>query len=112
MTSSLRVCLQESFDSPIDRRSDYYRQRARCSDASEPPQPQDLLTIPTVLTLLRVLLVPVLVSLWFATFDAAPVLCTTVFTFASLTDCLDGYLARRVRPVPQKGKRGHLDVHV
>jgi len=86
----------ESLDSPIDRRSDYYRQRAR-SDSLEGQKPQQLFTIPTILTLVRVMLVPVLAGLWFASFDAAPLMCTLVFMFASVTDCLDGYLARRLK---------------
>lgn len=54
---------QESMDSPIDRRSDYYRQRARQKRPAQPqatssgPPAQRLLTAPNVLTFLRVLLV-------------------------------------------------------
>ena len=54
---------QESLDSPIDRRSDYYRQRARqkrppqLQASSAAPPAQRLLTAPNVLTFLRVLLV-------------------------------------------------------
>jgi len=87
--------------SPIDRRSDYYRQAARVSSAGQ--KPQQLFTIPTVLTLLRVFLVPVLVLLWFAEFDAASLLSTVVFIFASFTDCLDGYLARKLKLTTQFG---------
>ena len=50
---------QESLDSPIDRRSDYYRKRARQKRqaSSSTPPAQRLLTAPNVLTFLRVLLV-------------------------------------------------------
>ena len=59
--------LQESFDSPIDRRSDYYRQQAR---QKKPPAdaaragPEPLFTPPNVLTFARIVLVPVFVVLW------------------------------------------------
>ena len=57
------VPAQESLDSPIDRRSDYYRQRAReqrppgAAVQQAPLEPQPLLTVPNALTFLRVLLV-------------------------------------------------------
>eukprot|EP00210_Caulerpa_lentillifera_P006935 g6631.t1 len=93
-----RVSTHESFDSPIDRRSDFYRQKAI---ESRPviEQPQELFTIPTILTILRVLLVPVLVLLWFSSWKWASFLAAQVFMFASLTDCLDGFLARKVHKI-------------
>ena len=45
--------MQESFDSPIDRRSDYYRRSVRLQNEAH-PQPEPLLTAPNVLTFLRV----------------------------------------------------------
>jgi len=45
--------VQESFDSPIDRRSDYYRRSVRLQNEAH-PQPEPLLTAPNVLTFLRV----------------------------------------------------------
>ncbi|GMH32483.1 hypothetical protein BSKO_00317 [Bryopsis sp. KO-2023] len=98
-----RVGTQESFDSPIDRRSDYYRRQARYEHQPLKPRPQPLLTIPTILTLLRVALVPFLVGLWFTKFDWASSLCTTVFVVASLTDWLDGYLARKLQLATEFG---------
>ena len=94
---------EESFDSPIDRRSDYYRQQAwqhrthggKASPAA--PQRQPLLTLPNVLTLMRLVLVPVLVLLWDVQLPWVPVTCAALFVAASLTDWLDGYLARKVR---------------
>eukprot|EP00210_Caulerpa_lentillifera_P001743 g1673.t1 len=87
-----RVSTQESLDSPIDRRSDFYRQKAI---ESGPVSPR-LFTLPTILTILRILLVPVLVVLWFNPWKWAPFLGAQVFMFASLTDCLDGFLARKL----------------
>ena len=93
---------EESFDSPIDRRSDYYRQQAwqhRTHGKASPaaPQRQPLLTLPNVLTLMRLVLVPVLVLLWDVQQPWVPVTCAALFVAASLTDWLDGYLARKVR---------------
>lgn len=90
---------QESFDSPIDRRSDYYRQRAREEPPSDPPDAelQPLLTAPNVLTLLRIALVPVVVALWFSPHRLAPLAAAAVFITAALTDWADGVLARKVR---------------
>ncbi|MDX1573524.1 MAG: CDP-diacylglycerol--glycerol-3-phosphate 3-phosphatidyltransferase [Methylophaga sp.] len=54
-----------------------------------------MLNIPNLLSLLRVLLIPVLVVLYFVPHASAPVLATAVFILAAITDWLDGYLARR-----------------
>jgi CDP-diacylglycerol--glycerol-3-phosphate 3-phosphatidyltransferase len=60
--------------------------------------------VPNVLTLLRILLVPVLVV---ALLDQTPngdLLAAIVFAVASLTDAIDGYLARSRRWVTSFGK--------
>ena len=54
-----------------------------------------MLNIPNLLSLLRVLLIPVLVALYFVSHPAATVWATVVFVLAAVTDWLDGYLARR-----------------
>ena len=91
---------QESLSSPIDRRSDYYRQRARAQQLQPQRQqdgrPQPLLTAPNVLTFARLLMVPVLVVLWFLPYRLAPLASALTFIFAAITDWADGYLARRV----------------
>jgi CDP-diacylglycerol--glycerol-3-phosphate 3-phosphatidyltransferase len=59
---------------------------------------------PNLLTLLRILLVPVLVV---ALLDQTPngdVLAAVVFAIASMTDAIDGYLARRRRSITTFGK--------
>jgi hypothetical protein len=99
---------QESLDSPIDRRSDYYRQTARQAPPARPPR-QPLVTIPNVLTFIRLFLVPVLGLVWFSERELAPICCTAVFTAASATDWLDGFLARKVsggRPPPPRTGAG------
>jgi len=92
--------VQESLSSPIDRRSDYYRQRAREQQlqpqSQQSSKPQPLLTAPNVLTFMRLLLVPVLVVLWFLPHKSAPLASALTFIFAAITDWADGYLARRV----------------
>ncbi|MFZ1643598.1 MAG: CDP-diacylglycerol--glycerol-3-phosphate 3-phosphatidyltransferase [Candidatus Contendobacter sp.] len=53
------------------------------------------LNLPTLLTLLRIALIPVFVGAFFLPFHSANVLCAALFGLAALTDWLDGYLARR-----------------
>ena len=88
---------QESLDSPIDRRSDFYRREARRKGEPRPPKQQRLLTWPNILTLFRVVFVPVIILLWFLDLTYAPISCAIIFVLQSITDWLDGYLARRVR---------------
>jgi len=62
------------------------------------------LNLPNVLTLLRILLVPVLVV---ALLDATPngdLLAAIVFAVASLTDAIDGWLARSRNAITNFGK--------
>jgi CDP-diacylglycerol--glycerol-3-phosphate 3-phosphatidyltransferase len=54
------------------------------------------LNLPTYLTLLRIVLIPVLVALFYLPWPGAHVACAIVFMIAGITDWLDGYLARRL----------------
>ena len=58
-------------------------------------------TIPNVLTIIRIILIPVFVVLFFKGHKIAA-LC--VFCAASLTDMLDGYLARKLNQITDFGK--------
>ncbi len=58
-------------------------------------------TIPNVLTMIRLILVPVFVVLFFQGHRKAAL---AVFCAASLTDFLDGYLARKLNQVTDFGK--------
>lgn len=53
------------------------------------------LTIPTMLTLFRIALLPVMVIVFYAPFRGANLAAAMVFLAAALTDWLDGYIARR-----------------
>ena len=58
-------------------------------------------TIPNVLTILRMILIPVFVVLFFRGHKIASL---AVFIAASLTDMLDGYLARKLNQITDFGK--------
>ena len=62
------------------------------------------LTLPNVLTVLRILLVPVLVVALLGNTPSGDVLAAVVFAAASLTDFVDGYLARARDSVTTFGK--------
>lgn len=59
--------------------------------------------IPNLLTLLRILLIPVFVVLFYLPFEGAHAAAAAVFALAGLTDWLDGYLARRLEQVSPLG---------
>ena len=58
-------------------------------------------TIPNVLTILRIILIPVFVVLFF---KGQKIAALCVFCAASLTDMLDGYLARKLNQITDFGK--------
>lgn len=62
------------------------------------------LTLPNVLTVLRIMLVPVLVVALLGNTPSGDVLAAVVFALASLTDFVDGYLARARDSVTTFGK--------
>lgn len=53
------------------------------------------LTIPTMLTLARIVLIPVLVVVFYLPFQWTNFAAAFIFAFASITDWLDGWIARR-----------------
>jgi CDP-diacylglycerol--glycerol-3-phosphate 3-phosphatidyltransferase/cardiolipin synthase len=55
------------------------------------------LNLPTLLTFLRILLIPLFVGVFYWPAPWANGVCTALFGTAALTDWLDGYLARRWR---------------
>ncbi len=54
-----------------------------------------MLNLPNILSLLRIALIPVLIGIFLLPYASAPIWATVVFAIASLTDWLDGYLARK-----------------
>ncbi len=62
------------------------------------------LNLPNVLTVVRILLVPVLVVALLDKSDSGDFLAAIVFAAASLTDAIDGYLARTRNSVTNFGK--------
>lgn len=53
------------------------------------------LTIPTWLTLLRIVMIPVLVLVFYLPFRWTNFACAAIFALAAITDWLDGWIARR-----------------
>jgi CDP-diacylglycerol--glycerol-3-phosphate 3-phosphatidyltransferase len=62
------------------------------------------LNLPNVLTVLRILLVPVLVAALLSASASGDLLAAVVFVVASLTDALDGWIARRRKSESTFGK--------
>lgn len=62
------------------------------------------MNLPTKLTFLRILLIPIFVALFFVNFPYHYFVATGVFVIASITDFLDGYLARKNNLVTDLGK--------
>jgi CDP-diacylglycerol--glycerol-3-phosphate 3-phosphatidyltransferase/cardiolipin synthase len=54
-------------------------------------------TIPNILTLLRIILIPVLVLVFYSPLEWSYQVSAAIFGLAAITDWLDGYLARRLQ---------------
>ena len=65
---------------------------------------QESLNIPNVITLLRILLIPVFVMLFFTPTPDRSLTAAVVFVIAAVTDLLDGYIARRTGQITKLGK--------
>lgn len=53
--------------------------------------------LPTYLTLLRIVLIPLLVIVFYLPWENSNVACMLIFLLAGFTDWLDGYLARKMQ---------------
>ncbi len=62
-----------------------------------------MLNIPNLLTLFRILLIPVLVVVYFWVEKNREILVCGVFVLAAITDWLDGYLARKLNAMSKLG---------
>lgn len=65
---------------------------------------QESLNVPNVITLLRILLIPVFVMLFFTPTPDRSLTAAVVFVIAAVTDLLDGYIARRTGQITKLGK--------
>ena len=54
------------------------------------------MTLPNLLSLLRILLIPLFVMFFYLPFPWMHLVCAAIFGLAGLTDWLDGYLARKL----------------
>jgi len=52
--------------------------------------------LPNIVTSIRILLIPILVVVFYLPFESRYLAASVVFSLASITDWLDGYLARRL----------------
>ena len=57
----------------------------------------DLMNLPNILTLLRILLIPVFIAVFYWPLDNSGLIASAIFGLAAFTDWLDGYLARRMK---------------
>ena len=62
------------------------------------------ITVPTMLTLIRIALVPVLVLFFYLPFEWSNFACTVVFVLAAVTDIADGYIARKTGQMSRFGE--------
>ena len=63
-----------------------------------------LLKIPTLITLLRIVLTPVFIFYFLQETQNAKIIATVVYFFASFTDWLDGYMARKLNHTTRFGQ--------
>ena len=55
------------------------------------------INLPNILTIIRILFIPMIIYFFFSTYDHSRLLATLVFVAASLTDFFDGYFARKMK---------------
>ncbi len=61
------------------------------------------MNLPNCLTILRILLIPIFVVVFYLPFEGASIAAALIFTAACLTDLLDGYLARTLKQTSRFG---------
>ncbi len=62
------------------------------------------MNLPNKLTIFRILLVPIMVIISFFTLDIKWIIIDAIFIIASITDKLDGYIARTKNEITTFGK--------
>ena len=61
------------------------------------------MTIPNQLTLLRILLIPVFIVVFYLPYENSNFLACIIFILAAITDILDGYYARKLNQISSLG---------
>ena len=61
------------------------------------------MTIPNQLTLLRILLIPVFIVVFYLPYESSNFFACGIFILAAVTDILDGYYARKLNQISQLG---------
>ena len=61
------------------------------------------LTIPNILTLLRIVLIPLVIGIYYMPYQYASELSAILFAVAAITDWFDGYLARKLNQMSSFG---------
>ncbi|GAB5449939.1 MAG: CDP-diacylglycerol--glycerol-3-phosphate 3-phosphatidyltransferase [Halioglobus sp.] len=72
------------------------RECAETAPCTRGPNAHMPINIPNSLTILRILLIPVLVVVFYVPFDRHLLVAAAIFGLAALTDLVDGYLARKL----------------
>ncbi len=62
------------------------------------------MTVPTILTLLRIALIPVLVLFFYLPLSWSNLACAAIFVLAAITDIADGYIARKTGQMSRFGE--------
>lgn len=63
-----------------------------------------MITVPNVVTLARILIIPIFVIVFYLPFSGAHLAAAIIFAIASVTDWLDGYLARSLKQSTKLGE--------
>ncbi|XAR72075.1 CDP-diacylglycerol--glycerol-3-phosphate 3-phosphatidyltransferase [Bertholletia excelsa] len=84
-------------DSPLEADGHCRQRRQKPMPPQHREEPVKLLTLPTVLTIGRVVAVPVFVCTFYVNSWWGPTATTSIFIAAAITDWLDGYIARKMR---------------
>ena len=61
------------------------------------------INLPIFLSLIRILVIPILVVVFYLPFWWTNIVCAIIFVLASITDAFDGYLARKFKQVTKFG---------
>jgi CDP-diacylglycerol--glycerol-3-phosphate 3-phosphatidyltransferase len=61
-------------------------------------------SIPNILTIIRIIFIPILIISFYLEGKTADYMTAIIFLFASVTDCIDGFLARRLKAQSNFGR--------